>query len=146
MPDPDREELVPVGGLQQNDRLLADQVEADAVDEHLLHPRPWSEYSSGHLGETRIHRTLGGVQPAVTAHWLEDIEAFEAISQDAETRRIFLRMSALSKGGSIPRFLEELAHDRGLDDETKDQLLEIASDRTFLLAVEEYMRRTQRVH
>ena len=82
----------------------------------------------------------------MTAHWLEDIEAFEAISQDAETRRIFLRMSALSKGGSIPSFLEELARERDLDDETKCQLLEIASDRTFLLAVEEYMRRTQRVH
>ena len=82
----------------------------------------------------------------MTAHWLEDIEAFEAISQDAETRRIFLRMSALSKGGSIPSFLEELAHERDLDDETKCQLLEIASDRTFLLAVEEYMRRTLRIH
>src|SRR5438552_11199624 len=89
--------------------------------------------------ERRVHRTM-------LAHWLEDIEAFEAISQDAETRRIFLRMSALSKGGSIPSFLEELAHERDLDDETKCQLLEIASDRTFLLAVEEYMRRTQRIH
>jgi hypothetical protein len=100
--------------------------------------RPWAK--------TRIHATAGRVQPAVTAHWLEDIEAFEAISQDAETRRIFLRMSALSKGGSIPSFLEELVHERDLDDETKCQLLEIASDRTFLLAVEEYMRRTQRIH
>jgi hypothetical protein len=98
------------------------------------------------LAKTRICRPSGGVQPAVTAHWLEDIEAFEAISQDAETRRIFLRMSALSKGGSIPSFLEALASERCLDDETKGQLLEIASDRTFLLAVEEYMRRTQRVH
>src|SRR5256885_6664064 len=100
--------------------------------------RPWAK--------TRIHRLPGGVQPAVTAHWLEDIEAFEAISQDAETRRIFLRMSALSKGGSIPSFPEELAHDRGRDDETKGQVLEIASYRTFLLWVEEYMRRTQRIH
>jgi len=98
------------------------------------------------VGENRIHAAAGRVQPAVTAHWLEDIEAFEAISQDAETRRIFLRMSALSKGGSIPSFLEELAHERDLDDETKRQLLEIASDRTFLLAVEEYMRRTERIH
>jgi hypothetical protein len=86
------------------------------------------------------------VQPAMTAHWLEDIEALEAISQDADTRRIFLRMSALSKGGSIPSFLDELAHERGLDEETKGRLLEIASDRTFLLAVEEYLRRTQRIH
>jgi hypothetical protein len=80
------------------------------------------------------------------AHWLEDIEAFEAISQDAETRRIFLRMSALSRGGVLPTFLNELALERGLDDETKSQLFAIASDRTFLLAVEEYLRRTQRIH
>jgi hypothetical protein len=78
--------------------------------------------------------------------WLEDIEAFEAISQDADARRIFLRMSALASGGSLPSFLDELARDRGLDDETKGQLAEIASDRTFLLAVEEYLRRTQRIH
>jgi hypothetical protein len=80
------------------------------------------------------------------AHWLQDIEAFEAISQDAETRRIFLRMSALSRGGVLPTFLNELALEHGLDDETKSQLFAIASDRTFLLAVEEYLRRTQRIH
>ena len=39
MPDPDRQELVAVDGLQQHDRLLADHVEADAVDDHLLHER-----------------------------------------------------------------------------------------------------------
>ena len=82
----------------------------------------------------------------MTAHWLEDIEAFEAISQDAETRRIFLRMSALSHGGSLPRFLDALAHERGLDDEMKGQLAEIAADRGFLLAVEEYLRRTRIAH
>ena len=36
MPDPDREELVRVDGLEQHDRLLADHVEAHAVDDHLL--------------------------------------------------------------------------------------------------------------
>jgi hypothetical protein len=35
--DPDREELVAVAGLQEHDRLLADHVEAYAVDDHLLH-------------------------------------------------------------------------------------------------------------
>ena len=79
-------------------------------------------------------------------HWLEDIEAFEAISQDADTRRIFLRMSALSRGGSLPTFLNELARERDLDDETKCQVFELASDQAFLLAVEEYLRRTDRVH
>jgi hypothetical protein len=82
----------------------------------------------------------------VIAHWLDDIEALEAISQDAETRRIFLRMCAMSSDGSLPTFLQQLAHDRGLDDETKGQLAELAADRTFLLAVEEYLRRTQQHH
>jgi hypothetical protein len=79
-------------------------------------------------------------------HWLDDIEAFEAISQDQEARRIFLRMSALSSAGSLPGFLDELARDRGLDDETKGQLAELAQDTSFLLAVEEYLLRTQFVH
>jgi hypothetical protein len=36
MADPDRQEAVPVDSLQQDDRLLADHVEADPVDLHLL--------------------------------------------------------------------------------------------------------------
>ena len=82
----------------------------------------------------------------MAAHWLDDIEAFEAISQDAEARRIFLRMSALSKGGGVGGFLDRIALERGLDDETNGQLAEIARDQAFLLAVEEYLRRTQRAH
>jgi hypothetical protein len=80
------------------------------------------------------------------AHWLDDIEALEAISQDAETRRIFLRMSAVSQSGGLPDFLCQLARERDLDDETKGQLAELAADGTFLLAVEEYLRRTHRFH
>ena len=82
----------------------------------------------------------------MAAHWLEDLEAFEAISQDAAARRIFLRMSAMSQEGRLPGFLDELAREHGIDDETKDQLAEIASDAGFLLAVEEYLRRTRRLH
>ena len=37
MADPDREELVALGRLQEHDRLLADHVEAHSVDDHLLH-------------------------------------------------------------------------------------------------------------
>ena len=37
MSNPDRQELVSFGRLQQHDRLLADEVEAHAVDVHLLH-------------------------------------------------------------------------------------------------------------
>ena len=78
--------------------------------------------------------------------WLQDIESLEAISQDDDARRIFLKMAALSQNGQLGSFLTELAHDQELDDATKGTLTEIASDRSFLLAVEDYLRRTQRVH
>ena len=78
-------------------------------------------------------------------HWI-DLESLEAISQDDETRRIFLRMAALQQAGRMKSFLHEMALDRELDDVTKDRLAELAQDETFLLAVEEYLVRTQRAH
>ncbi len=78
--------------------------------------------------------------------WLDDMESLEAISQDADARRIFLRMAALSQTGRLTSFLDELADDCDLDDATKVHLSELAQDRSFLLAVEEYLVRTQRVH
>jgi hypothetical protein len=78
--------------------------------------------------------------------WLRDLESLEAISQDDGARRIFLRMAAMSHAGRLPNFIAEVAHDQELDDTTKDHLTELAQDESFLLAVEEYLRRTQRVH
>jgi hypothetical protein len=75
-----------------------------------------------------------------------DLESLEAISQDDDARRIFLRMAALSQEGRLPQFLDELAVDPDLDDDVKGTLTELALDRTFLLAVEDYLRRTQRFH
>ncbi|HET7566362.1 MAG TPA: hypothetical protein VFJ91_00090 [Gaiellaceae bacterium] len=80
------------------------------------------------------------------ALWLDDIESLEAISQNEEARRIFLRMAALSHAGRTASFVDELEHDRDLDDQTKVRLTELAQDRSFLLALEEYLLRTQRVH
>jgi hypothetical protein len=79
-------------------------------------------------------------------HWLDDLESLEAISQDAETRRIFLRMSALSQAGRTGSFLVELERDAEIDELTKSRLVELAQDHSFLLAVEEYLVCTQRVH
>jgi hypothetical protein len=78
--------------------------------------------------------------------WLQDLESLEAISQDDCARRIFLKMAAMSQAGRLPSFLHELADDRDLDDDTKSHLAELAYDRTFLLAVEEYVHRTERLH
>jgi hypothetical protein len=79
--------------------------------------------------------------------WLnQDMESLEAISQDGEAKRIFLRMAAMSRDGQMGSFLTELARDEDLDAETKETLRELAADNTFLLVFEDYLRRTDRLH
>jgi hypothetical protein len=78
--------------------------------------------------------------------WLQDIESLEAISQNDEAKQIFLRMAAMSQAGRLSSFLTELARDQELDDETKVTLSELARDHSFLLAVEDYLRRTKIFH
>jgi hypothetical protein len=93
----------------------------------------------------RNRRAIGHVQRVMLA-WLQDLESLEAISQNADARRIFLRMAAMSQDGRLPGFLAEVSSDDDLDDATKGHLTELANDPSFLLAVEEYLRRTHRVH
>ncbi|HEY7019391.1 MAG TPA: hypothetical protein VH297_13070 [Gaiellaceae bacterium] len=76
----------------------------------------------------------------------DNLESFEAINQDDLTRELVLRMSALSRAGKLGPFLFELAHDSELDDLTKGTVAEIADDPNFLLAVEDYLVRTEIVH
>lgn len=78
--------------------------------------------------------------------WLHDIESLETISQDDETRSLFLRMAQLSQNGRLAPFLRELESDRELDAETKESLAEIAADGRFLHALEDYIRRTRSLH
>ena len=78
--------------------------------------------------------------------WHQDLESLEAISQDHITRDLVLRMSAMSQEGSLGPFLFELSRDNELDDMTKSTLAEIAEDPEFLLAVEDYLTRTETLH
>jgi len=78
--------------------------------------------------------------------WMQDLESLEAISQDEEARKIFLRMAALSQEGRLGSFLLELADTSELDDFTKGTLSEIARDEAFLLVVDDYLRRTRVLH
>ena len=78
--------------------------------------------------------------------WLQDLESLEAISQNDSARRIFLKMAAMSQAGTMGSFLTELEDDDEVDDHTKVMLTELAHDRGFLLAVEDYLRRTHVVH
>jgi hypothetical protein len=80
------------------------------------------------------------------AEWMHDLESLEAISQDDDTRRLFLRMAALSQDGRLAPLLSELADDDELYDELKGNLGAIAGDELFLLVVQEYLRRTQVLH
>jgi hypothetical protein len=78
--------------------------------------------------------------------WHENLESLEAIKQDELTRDLVLRMWALSQAGKLGPFLFELAQDAELDEMTKGTLTEIAEDPSFLLAVEDYLHRTEIFH
>ena len=78
--------------------------------------------------------------------WLLDIESLEAVTQDEDTKRLCLRMAAMSQAGTLAPFIADLNGDDELDDTTKGTIAEIAEDETFLLAVEDYVRRTHVVH
>ena len=80
------------------------------------------------------------------AAWLNDLESLEAISQDDLTRGLFLKMASLSQKDRLQPFLFELQNDEELDEATKGMLAEIAEDPTFLLAVEDYVQKTQIAH
>ena len=79
-------------------------------------------------------------------NWLQDIETLELVSQDDATCAILLRMASLAQHGRTGSFLEELGEDGDLDEATKRALAELARDHTFLYAVVDYVRRTERVH
>ena len=78
--------------------------------------------------------------------WLHDIESLEAVAQDESTKLLCLRMAAMSKAGTLAPFIATLRTDEELDEGTRVTIAEIASDEHFLLAVEDYVRRTTYVH
>jgi len=82
----------------------------------------------------------------VEGPWLHDIESLEAVAQDEGTRLLCLRMAAMSKAGTLEPFIARLRRDTDVDEDTKGRVAEIASDEQFLLAVEDYVLRTTRVH
>lgn len=76
----------------------------------------------------------------------DDLEALETVSQNVEARDLFLRMAHLSGVGELNRFLFELEETEELDAETKAVFAEVAQDRTFLSALDDYVHRTRVFH
>ena len=81
----------------------------------------------------------------VTA-WPEDLESLQEIAENDSARALFLRMAILAREDRLEPFLTELAADEELDAGTKGAVYELAHDRSFLAAVEEYLLSTQRSH
>ncbi len=71
---------------------------------------------------------------------------FEALAQDEDTKLLCLQMAAMSKAGKLAPFITTLHDDGDVDEATKGTIAEIASDEQFLLAVEDYVRRTACFH
>ena len=61
--------------------------------------------------------------------WVHDIESLEAVTQDEHTKRICLRMAAMSQAGTLAPFIANLHYDDDLDDRTKGTIAEIAERR-----------------
>jgi hypothetical protein len=76
----------------------------------------------------------------------QDIEWLEAISRDPDARELFLRMAALSQEGRLGPFLAELHQDGELDEQTKVNVVELATDEAFLLTVADYLRAVNHRH
>jgi hypothetical protein len=78
--------------------------------------------------------------------WIHDLELLEAVSQDELAHRVVLKLAALQRAGRIEPFLAQLTADSDVDDETKEKLAELGRDEELLLAVEDYLQRTNRLH
>ena len=78
--------------------------------------------------------------------WARDLESLEAINQDDDIRQLVLRMANLAHRGSLGDFIAVVDSDEELDQETKDTVLELARDQTFLLAAEDYLRTCRTFH
>ncbi|MBA2384811.1 MAG: hypothetical protein H0V68_09160 [Actinobacteria bacterium] len=78
--------------------------------------------------------------------WLHDLESLEALTQDEQTKRLCLHMAAMSQAGTLEPFIATLRHDEALDETTRSAITEIASNESFLAALEDYVRRTRVLH
>jgi hypothetical protein len=78
--------------------------------------------------------------------WVRDLESLEAINQDEDIRDLVLQMANLARGGHLGDFIAVVDSDEELDQDTKDTVLELACDETFLLAAEDYLRICRRYH
>ena len=81
-----------------------------------------------------------------TLPWVEEFESLEAVSQTEDVRALCLRLAALARRGGLDTFVRAVQHNDDLDAATKEAVVELAGAPSFLLAVEDYVKRTRIVH
>jgi hypothetical protein len=79
----------------------------------------------------------------VTSVRPDDLEALETVSQNLAARDLFLRIAHICGAGELNTFLIELSESEGIDPETKAVFAEVAQDRAFLSAFDEYVHETR---
>ena len=82
----------------------------------------------------------------MTPLWSHVLEALETVSQNETALGLFLRVAQLSREGGLNCFLRELVESDELDSETKAAFAEVATNREFLLALDDYVHRTRIAH
>ena len=81
----------------------------------------------------------------MTGAYTHDLEALEIVSQNELACEVFLRLARLTPGAGVGSFLAELV-DSGIDPDTQELFAEVACDRVFLLALDDYVHRTRTLH
>ena len=82
----------------------------------------------------------------MSGFWLQDIESFERVSQDAFASSLVLRLAQLSREGKLAPFVTEVVESGELDEDTRTAITELAEDESFLMAMEDYLGRTAVQH
>ncbi|MBV8396343.1 MAG: hypothetical protein JO064_08820 [Actinobacteria bacterium] len=75
-----------------------------------------------------------------------DLEALERVARDDTARELVLRLARLSEENRLGDFIVELSASDDIDADTKELCTELACDRDFLLALDDYVHRTSLIH
>ncbi|HEX2045852.1 MAG TPA: hypothetical protein VHF23_09515 [Gaiellaceae bacterium] len=75
-----------------------------------------------------------------------DLESLEELHGEESVRELVLRLAVLARRDRLGHFVEVLRSDEDVDARTKQTVLELAGERTFLLAFEDYSRRCRHLH
>ena len=78
--------------------------------------------------------------------WTQQLEPLELVSRNASARELLLRVASIAEDGGLEGFLAELARDDAIDAATFAAVEDVARNRPFLRALQDYVRATRVLH